>query len=56
MDATCNHLKRYEIDYKLSNLSARALIEMKNNPNFWDAYPINLDPKPQYARMEFEEQ
>lgn len=56
MDGTCNHLKRYEIDYQLSGLSARVLIGMKNDPDFWAAYPINLVQKPQYARMEFEEQ
>ena len=50
MDGTCNHLKRYEIDSQLSGLSARVLIGMKNDPDFWAAYPINLVQKPQYAR------
>ena len=56
VDGTCNHLKRFEIDFQLSNLSTRVLVGMKNDPDFWAAYPINLTPKPQYARMDFEDQ
>ena len=45
-DASTNHLKRYEIDQQLSSLSTRVLIGMKNDPNFWQAFPIHLETKP----------